>query len=320
MRTREGSFFYGEGSVKAYAKPPKTLVEQLDLLISRGLLVQDRQYALHWLSQISYYRLRGYTYPFQNNSTPDHPFFKPTDLQFILDHYEFDRELRLLILDAIERVEIALRTQLIYQFSVEYGAWWYKDVKLFRNSTYHAKDMETLDKELSRSSEVFIEHYRNTYDQANRPPAWICLEVVSFGLLSKMFQNLPSSLTPKKAIISHFGLKAGGFRIFENWMYHFSLVRNICAHHSRLWNRVLSNSLIFASDLSAPWVVGFPDCQKVYATACLLAWLVRRITGKADWARKFVRLVKERFPQISKTSMGFPEKWEDQPLWKDVLE
>jgi len=148
----------------------------------------------------------------------------------------FDRRLRLLIFNAIEKIEIALRTQIIYNYSLEYGAFWHLKPELYNNAVYFAEHIASLQKEIDRSNEIFIKHYQQTYNDPREPPCWMSLEVSSIGLLSKIFSNLKKEKCKDK-ITFHFGLK--GVDILTNWMHCFSVIRNICAHHGRIWNRRL---------------------------------------------------------------------------------
>ncbi len=93
-----------------FEKPPLTLKAQVDLLRSRGLIIEDSAKAEHYLQHINYYRLRSYLIPFEANSTT-HTVRPETSFDSVLELYVFDRELRLLLLDAIERFEVALRTR-----------------------------------------------------------------------------------------------------------------------------------------------------------------------------------------------------------------
>jgi abortive infection bacteriophage resistance protein len=103
-----------------FIKPAKSFDEQLELLISRGMQVRDREKALNHLSHINYYRLEAYWLPYEV-SRATHQFADNTDLNTILSHYLFDREFRLLLLDAIERIEVSFRTQWAYHISHSYG-------------------------------------------------------------------------------------------------------------------------------------------------------------------------------------------------------
>lgn len=142
------------------------------------------------MSNISFYRLRAYTYPFQDNENSAHLFKVEMSFEEVISLYDFDRRLRLLILDAIEKIEIAMRTQIIYQWALSYGSHWQLNPSLFRNSVRFAQHISSLQKEIDRSNETFIEHYKTNYSEPPEPPCWVSLEVSSFGLLSLMSFNL----------------------------------------------------------------------------------------------------------------------------------
>ena len=162
-----------------YSKPPLTIAQQIQTLQDRGLIINDIGRAKRYLSFISLYRLRAYTYTYQDNKDSDHPFYKGVTFDRVLNTYLFDRKLRLLIFDAIERIEIALRTQIIYQHSLSYGSHWYEDPKMYHKENLFKRDIKSMDKEISRSNEIFIKHYKYTYSIPKRPPAWMSFEVVS---------------------------------------------------------------------------------------------------------------------------------------------
>jgi abortive infection bacteriophage resistance protein len=295
-----------------YTKQPLTLEAQISLLETRGLIISDKSKVENYLSHISYYRLRAYTYPYQNNRDPQHPFKANTTFEKILDDYVFDRKLRFIIFDAIEKIEIALRTQLIYQYSLSKGGHWYEDVALFRRSEFHKRDMEQLDKEISRSQEHFIKHYRQKYTTPQRPPAWMTMEVLSFGTLSKIFENLQRS-PEKKKIATHFGLD---ILVFESWLHHISVVRNICAHHARLWNRDMPSVPALPNRPKNAWLSQHDTLRtnKVYTTLCCLRYLLNVISPNNNFKIKIEELL-SLYPDINLQAMDFQKNWEKEYLW-----
>ena len=120
-----------------YSKPPLSISEQIAKLKQRGLTFHDEQKAAHYLSNISYYRLRAYTYPFQDNKDPDHSFIKEISFEDIVDLYVFDRRLRLLVLNAIEKIEVALRTKIIYEYALVHGSHWFMNASLYHNPKFY---------------------------------------------------------------------------------------------------------------------------------------------------------------------------------------
>lgn len=153
--------------------------------------ITDRGRASRYLTHINYYRLRAYWLPFEEATGNDEHRFKPgTDFENVLSLYVFDRKFRLLVLEAIERVEVSFRTRFAYELSLKYGSHAYLDRNNFKSAEKHQECMSALQEELSRSRETFIEHYRTKYTDPEFPPIWAVCEVMSFGQLSKWFQNL----------------------------------------------------------------------------------------------------------------------------------
>ncbi len=294
-----------------YSKPPISISDQVKLLQNRGLDIPDVSKAEHYLSHISYYRLRAYTYPFQINTDPNHPFVPGTTFETVLDVYRFDRKLRILLFDALERIEIAFRTQIIYQYACGHGSHFFEKSTLFRSAGIFQKDLATLDKEIGRSTETFIKHYNNKYTVPVRPPAWMSLEVSSLGLLSKFFENL--KICPeKKAVAAHFGLN---LFVLESWMHAMSHVRNICAHHGRLWNRTLTQIPKLPHRPNFQWIKSnliAPD--RLYAILCTTVYLLNIISPGHMFKVRLKDLL-STFPGIPVANMGFPADWRTDPIW-----
>lgn len=175
-----------------FEKPAVSVPDQVKLLKRRGMAVRDEALAQHYLNFISYYRLRAYWLPFEvpaaNNG--DHAFRDGTTFEDVLTLYIFDRELRLLVLDAIERVEVALRAQWAHHMAMTYGPHGYLEQGHYSVIRHHAKDVTALEKEFNRSEDTFAIHYRDKYTSPKLPPVWMAAEVMSFGLLSKFYGNL----------------------------------------------------------------------------------------------------------------------------------
>jgi len=299
-----------------YSKIPITIQDQISKLKSRGLKFTNEERAAHYLSNITYYRLRAYTYPFQDNDDPDHPFTsKEITFEKVIDLYVFDRHLRLLLFDAIEKIEIAFRAQIINTFSLTHGSHWHIDKKLYSKVAYYHDHMATLTTEINRSSETFIDHYKNTYTDPPEPACWMSLEVSSIGLLSKIFRSI-RNCAEKDTITRAFGLN--DFSVFENWMQCMSILRNTCAHHGRVWNRRLLpiklptvHSQPFISKEAKKGI--YPN--KLYATLCCVEYLLRIISPNNPLKERLFKLL-DTCPFEQEHEMGFPEKWRDDPFWK----
>lgn len=296
-----------------FTKPPLSISDQIQKWESRGLIITDKASAVRHLSNISFYRFRAYTYPFQNNNLSSQPFAGTVTFEQILRHYIFDRELRLLAFDAIERIEIALRTQIIYHFAMAYGSHWPANAALYHKMGYFQRDWQTLQHEVSRSTEEFVKHYRQKYTNPVDPPSWMSLEVTSLGLLSKLYENL-KMCPEKKAVAKHFGL--GHPDVLASWMHAFSNIRNICAHHGRLWNRVLTKSPVLPKrPLIQPWIIDTNIApNKLYVNLCCMLYILQQISPGHSVNRKLKDLLLS-YPEIQAAQMGFSTNWYKETLW-----
>ena len=295
-----------------YTKPPLKISDQIKLLESRGLIIKDKIKAEKYLSNISYYRFSAYLYPFKDLATDK--FAHRTTFEKVLDLYLFDRELRLLIFDGIERIEIAFRTQLIYQPAMVSGAFWFQDALNFDDVGRMNEHNYQLENEVTRSSEVFIEHFKTKYDDEDVPPVWMSFEVLSLGLLSKFYQNLKFSSQAKKDIAKHFGLNES--LILQSWIRSITYVRNICAHHSRLWNRTLTSRPKILRKPSRIWInTSAPNNEKIYYFLCCLWYLLREINPETSFVEKLKTLF-VKYPDTPIQAMDFPANWESDPFWQ----
>lgn len=296
-----------------FTKPALTLAQQVDLLVERGMTVADRHRLERILGSISYYRLSAYWYTYYQGSASDHRFKSGTDFEEVYATYKFDRDLRALLFEQMERLEIALRAQVIYHYSLAYGANWYEQKELFRKPSYCFKFNELLQKEMDRASEVYIRHYRSKYTEPENPPAWMTLELASFGQLSLLYKNL-NTCDAKKRVAAHFGVHHS---VLTSWLGTLSFVRNSCAHHSRLWNRKLPNPTQWPDKLTG-WPAQQPLADKynrIYPALCALAFLLRQLATHDHFAQRLIALI-DKYPTIPLDYMGFHPQWKHEALWQ----
>lgn len=309
-RTPAGYFFLR--LVVKFSKPVLSFDEQIDLLEQRGMHIPDRDEALSALSRLNYYRLSAYWYPFYDGDPKHHQFRPGTSFHTVLRLYDFDRRLRLRITDAVERFEVALRTQFAYQLAHRHGPWAYEEPRHFAEQQAHTGRLASLDRELTRSEETFIKHYRNTYSDPQRPPIWITAEVMSLGLLSGLYKNL-AARSDRKAIADVFGLDE---TVLASFAHHVTVVRNICAHHGRLWNRqlVVTMQLPRRGDADLLTSLNTSAPRKLYNTLAILCWLLRSISDDTRWCGQIMGLISD-YPEVNPLEMGFPARWDKLPLW-----
>lgn len=253
--------------------------------------------------------------PLQRANDPEHTFLPGITFDQIHDLYVFDRELRLIVFDIIERIEVGLRTQIIYQFSMAHGAWWFENTNLFRDHNAFERCLQDIDREVDRSHEVFIRHYKREYTSPARPPAWMSMEVTSMGTLSKTYQNLKRG-PAKKAVATHFGLQNPG--ILESWMQSLTYVRNLCAHHSRFWNRILTirpTLPVSPSVTTRPWLAQTAVANdRAYAFLSCMIYLLKVVAPTTQVPQRIKDLL-AKFPSTDARKMGFPPQWEQEVLW-----
>lgn len=307
-----------------YDKKPIDIKEQITRLRERGLIVSNEGLASQYLNNISYYRLRAYTYPFQNNEPlADHVFLR-RDITFedIIDIYNFDKTLRTLLFHAIEEIEIALRTRITLTYSMEENdGFWFLQPQLYHK--YHQfltltqPDGELM-KEVKRSHEEFIKHYFNKYSNPSFPPAWMTLEVVSMGTLSRLYSSLDKNNNACKAICREFGLFK--VEILQNWLHALTALRNACAHHSRIWNRRFTINLRFPHRTVYPFLLTSELKQvknnKLFAYLSVILYMMKVINPNSSFKKELLALLALSPKLVSPKDMGFPNNWEDYTLWK----
>lgn len=313
-------------SKKVYNKEPLSYNEQLILLESRGLIIPDRTRALQYLQEISYYRLSAYFLPYQQIKDT---FNKGVLFNQIIDTYTFDRELRLLIFDCIERIEVAIRAQLVHTMSMHYNDSHWQDNKSLFITPYYNKIGQLVDPftdfqsiiskaKTARTPEVFIKHYTNNYHLPSNPPSWMCFELLTIGELSHLFMGLKNN-SDKKRVADFFGVH---YTVLISWLHTLTYVRNICAHHSRLWNRELAIEPEILQKPIGNWISPpFKNNKRVFYFICVLKYLLLRANPNNSLKNKLITLF-SKHPNIPIQFLGIPSDgkgnlldWKNEPLW-----
>ena len=316
--------------MEQYNKPPLTYKEQIGLLKSRGVKFADEQRAERHLANISYYRLSAYMLPYKKKKGEAiiDQFKEGTTWDMIHQLYVFDRKLRLLVFDAIERLEIAIRTQIIYQLSHKYGSHWQDDSSIFNSpvtktlrdgrvvtSDAYGEIQKHIKEQLhNNKAEVFIQHYRNKYDNPINPPSWMSVEIMYFNHLSRICTGLKKR-ADINGIASYFVLPP---QTFCSWLHTINYIRNICAHHARLWNRdmnIVPEKLLFSKSLE--WISNSNTVKrsKVYYFLCMLNYLLQTANPTSPFKKRLIELLEEYRDVVSLKAMGFPADWESEKMW-----
>ena len=305
-------FLFVRGAAVRYTKPALTLDEQVEKLLKRGML-GDKDEMRRRLEVVSYYRLSGYWY---HRKQPDDNFVPGTTFEVVWEKYSFDRKLRTLLMDAIERIEVGLRTLFSYHHAHEHGPFGYALDPQSLPKLAEDKRIGLLQKigvEVDRSKERFVSHFQMKYgDVHDDLPIWMSTEVMSLGCVLSLWQA--SSNKVKNAVASQFGVR---HEVLRTWLWSLNEVRNICAHHGRLWNRDLGNKPTIPHPKHHPdWhsPVAIPN-RRVFGVLTVCSHSLGRLAPTSQWRARVHTLLDEH-PRVPIRNMGFPDNWLDSPLWK----
>ena len=304
-----------------FTKRSESLNNLANQLQSRGLVVSDRDVLTHILEVVGYYRLSGYLYPFRLQDGTDN-YIPGTTLETVWELYSFDRRLRLVTFDAISRVEVAIRAMIVRHQAEDSSddPFLYRDPKFMPglNARQHTKLLDEIDKAVQKSkNEPCVQHFTSIYGLVNLP-VWAVMELVSFGTVTYYYQGLPFLV--KKKICDHFHVHPS---IFLGWLMALKRVRNICAHHGRLWNRQIDARISQKID-RIPLLGDLYQCLKVqsgkstttmFSVLSICAFCLREIRPESKWRDRLKKTLKD-YPNIPLQEMGFPPNWKSLALWK----
>jgi abortive infection bacteriophage resistance protein len=297
----------------------------ISILIQRGLKVHNEARALQVLSHVGYYRLSGYFGAF-GFSRADNLFKGGTTFEQICAAYDFDFKIRDLVSEALEVIEVDLRAAVAYRFGEVYGAFGHNDPASFyspkKQTTSNRKPgfehsvwLESARKEVERSREQFVEHFRQKYTEAktNDLPVWVLLEVLSFGSISRMISGMKRD--DQDFLAARYGLQRS---VLVNWVHYLVIVRNTCAHHARLWDRTLG--ILPVLPAGKDWELpNLPTNKRLSATLLVLYRMLKHIPDAADWAAWWQVRLKKRLADLPQSpitaDLGFTDEWYANPIW-----
>lgn len=311
-----------------YNKPPLSIDDQLTRLEHRGLAIPDKDKAKRYMLHIGYYRLSAYALPYEidsSNHLRSHQFVADVSFDDIVDLYVFDRKLRLLVLEAIERIEVSVRSNWAHYLSMETNdphAFLNRDN--FNNHWDHQKQLSKVAKDISSSNEVFVTHYLRKYKDPYLPHIWAMAETLSIGGLSHWYKNTKYKSAVKAKVAQAVGIPA--VELMDSILHCLTLLRNICAHHNRLWNRKMLmqlpnikklNHLIISEKIDDKKQNKYQEQPKreIYNYLVVIGHMMKSISPKTQWLQKVKALVTER-SQVEQKAMGFPQHWQSNPYWQ----
>lgn len=285
----------------AFAKSAQTPQSLLAKMQAAGLNVPNPDEALNYLLFVGHYRLKGYWF---HLTDPVSKKFKPgVSFDVIRDRYEFDRKLRAIILEAVEHLEVAVRTALCNHLSLKYDPFWYLKPSIFKPvASFGIGGMlSKIEGEVGRSKEKgFIDSYFKKYDEPYLPPSWAMAECVTMGMWSRIYQILKDP-SDKKSIAAKFGIPQ--VEVFESWLHTISVVRNMAAHHDRFLNNKLRVSPVnFKSKIK------FTDNRSVYSSLTLMHMLLEA-AGFGPAFKITVEEMQAKYGPGFMQELGFPNGW-----------
>jgi len=304
------SFFPGHTVNATFIKPYQSPEQLIDLLKNRGLEIENTEAAILCLKQVGYYRLSGYGLQFRikdpsGKLTED--FLPGTKFETLTDLYDFDRQLRLLLLDAIERIEVAFRSRLNDTLAARHGAHWFMEPVHFSDKTDkktgrrlfdHTEFLSKAYEEARRNKESLpVRHYFSRYGDPPLPSCWMLGEVLSMGTWSKVYGMLAERADQKPV--------ADAFRSsppeLASWIHALTNLRNTCAHHNRLWDRVFVCRPSKKGNLENIIV----ENDRLFAQIATAFYCLSSVQPESQWLTKLEGLLYE-YSHIPWNPMGFP--------------
>jgi len=293
--------------MKLYKDRALTLSDLLGRLERKGMVIDDPQRVERYLTHVGYHRLGKYFSPFYVSWAPH---FKAwTSFDRILSLYIFDRKLRALCLDALERIEVAARSVISNVMSVEHGPHWFLNYALFIDIKKHKEFIEAVERAVvdgrKKGVAVSIQKYAKDYNSPYLPPSWVMTETLTFGVWSKVYSNISDDVLKQK-IADSFCMQ---WQVFEGWLRTLAVFRNICAHHRRLWNKDMQ---VFKPFIPKNMRGKTGSAKKVY---CRL-YIVQAFLTEIIHSNSFALRLLEECPLPYRVPMGFPLHWKDDPMWR----
>lgn len=277
-------------------KKPTTFEEQIELLKKKNIHIDNLEQCMDLLSKVNYYRLSAYYLPFKGadgNCIYDVPFSRIEKI------YEFDKELRQLILSAVEEIEVFLRTQIAYYHSHKYGSDGYMSPKAYNkyhNHTLFSKKIVSCVNENSKT--LIVKHHIEKYE--GKFPLWVIIEFFSIGMLSHFYRGMDNR---DKSFIAK-SLYNTNYQTLDSWFRCLTDLRNRCAHYSRLYY------------VKFPAIPRMPKQETYIPTRRLFAQLYMlklMYPETSDWENNFLKpltkLIQKYKPYISQNHLDFPYRW-----------
>ena len=293
-----------------YPKQILTIEQQIQSYIDAGTEITSRGNVEKALKSVGFYRLRGYSFHLYDNSAKK--YIPGTKFDDIFQLYQFDQELSALIFSMISKIEVALRVRLVEALLVHGDALILQDSSIFKEKKMYWQNMSTIASEIARSNDVFIKHNFDNHD--GEVPVWAAVEVLSFGTLSKIIKNLQTGTGSSYSILAtnyQYKSKKGNLvnpsqKMLASWIQGVSVLRNMCAHNSRIYNRTIHTT---PEILDADKILPPPAHNGLYQILLAMKYLRSSDEEWTVFVDAFDKLIQNNISVVSLTAINLPADW-----------
>jgi len=286
-------------------KQPTTYQEQVEILRGRGCFILDDAAGIDFLRRVNYYRFSGYLHAFKQN---DGTYADVVSFEKIASMYTFDKDLRALLMRAVSEIELFAKSIIAYHHGHHYGSLGYLDASSFNTKHNHAKFIEQFETVVrnNRNSPIARHHIRN---YGGSFPIWVATELFTMGMTSFFYADLLTG--DKKVIAKEFGTD---YVHLESWLHSTSVLRNICAHHGRLFITLFHQP----PKLPRKYLqhTGTED-YSLFRQLCMLKLLYAnwRIEWNSTIFLPLEALIEKYDSFVDVRMAGFPDNWRDILRW-----
>ncbi|MDO4276120.1 MAG: Abi family protein [Eubacteriales bacterium] len=294
-----------------YPKNFSSVTQLIQKLIAAGMTIDSQDEAKMALTTIGYYRLKGYS--FHRIDPATQKYIPGTNFSAVLKLYNFDSELSHLIFSYLSQIEVTLRARLVDAFQTTQDALILHDPSAFKDKQLYWRNQGSIASEISRSNDVFIEHNFNNHEGAI--PLWASVEVMSFGTISKTIKNMKTgNQSAFSILVQNYKFKNANGKdvnpskdMFTSWIQAVSIMRNICAHNSRIYNRAISTRpQLISSDAISPQ----PRYNGLYQIMLSMKYLRPTDESWTAFVTDFKQLLNKHAGAYDINKMNFPSDWE----------
>jgi abortive infection bacteriophage resistance protein len=307
-----------------FTDPHTSIASQIAALEAKKLTIGDKGHASKILSTVSFFRLKQYGYLLQD---ADGNYVNST-FNDLINLYLFDRELRLIIFNAIEVIEVAIKTIINNEMGRKYASHWFADAGNFRElKAVHDRPQEGesyerfvfaefiagLQTECTRHSKhKYIANYKRSYNEPELPPSWMIMEIISFGTISKMYEHLNDS--EARTEIAEFFLLPKN--ILTSWLHALTNIRNVCAHHGKLIHTTFIIRPIFPTKRSRRFLDESDrvNTSSLYSYLCIIQRMLSFIPTDSAFKKQLLELL-DKTTFINYANLGFTPNWRKEHLW-----